>query len=875
MSLLLSLNGVRSTLASAIDDVTTALSVNPSLNPWKAPPDPSGNFYYLTLVDSDNPTKWERVKVIARSGAGPYSLTVARGVDSNTGSAQAFNEGVTIQWVPGGEEFSEHLQRDGSVPLTGDLQLAGHKIKQPELQSVSMSAGSYTLVSGVLTLDLATGNNFDILLTEDADVQFSNTPASGWVRADIRFEQDATGGRKITYPESIHWPSGTAPTHTTSANGVDFITLLKPHGSSTWVGINACTSLAIVKAASSGYYLAVASYRYPYLTVYQTIDWSALAIADQPPNNAFDVAFNSDGTRLAVLHNPAEKPSAGNLLTIYDTTDFSALPPPAEPPTATGAFGRVFFSPNGSFLAVTDNNKHVIVFNTSDWSRATTITFTNSPNCVVFSSDNSYLAVGTSDSPYLAVYHTSDWSAVTLSVTPTADVDSAAFSPDGNYLAVGYEASPYLMVLNTADWTQVASTPAIPSNSQVTALAFSPAGTLLAAAHTGSPFVTLCQTSDWALTTGPTVSDPEGYLSGATSITFSQDGTELFVGFDSLPNLLIFKVADWSAVTYKTLPPDQISNLALTSDGALLSGSLWVSPGISTYHTSDWTAAAIPASPPPGSVGIAYSSAYLAAVGLTSPYLYLYDRTDLSALSTVGTPPSARADCVAFSPDGSFLAVGCRASPYILLYTTADWVKMANPGTLPASPVYGVAFNPAGTLLAVACAGTPWLIVYNTTDWSTVTLTSPFGSGPVASMGVKFSPDGNFLIIGATLSPYCVVYKTSDWSKVTLAAAPKLGGGGFVFSADSTKLYAFDSSASPAKIAIYDTTTWTAGTEVDYKYQSQPLDFILTQDGKTLISASDVSGLRFFDATTLVEQFPLGSAIMGSGYGVACGPYSS
>jgi hypothetical protein len=321
MSLLLSLNGVRATLASAIDDVTTTLSVNVSLSPWRTPPEPGDDFYYLTLVDSSNPTKWERVKVTARSGAGPYSITVVRGIDSNTGGPQAFNEGVTIQWVPGGEEFSEHLQRDGSVPLTGTLQLAGNKINKPELQSFSESDGSYTLASGVLKLDLAAGNNFNIALTEDVtDIQFSNTPASGWVRVDIQLTQDATGGRTITYPDSILWPGGTAPAHSTGANKVDFITLLKPQGSDTWAGINACTALAIVQAASFGYYLAVASYRYPYLVVYKTADWSKVTITAAPKLNGGGFVFSADSTKLYAF----DASSSPAKIAIYDTTTWVA-----------------------------------------------------------------------------------------------------------------------------------------------------------------------------------------------------------------------------------------------------------------------------------------------------------------------------------------------------------------------------------------------------------------------------------------------------------------------------------------------------------------------------------------------------------------------
>lgn len=104
---LTNLNGMRCSLASSITDIATSITLNAADAPYQEPPDPGSNFYYLTLIDYTNrPGAWERVKVTARTGAGPYILTVTRNIDSSTGAGIAFSAGAVIQWVPGVEEIT-------------------------------------------------------------------------------------------------------------------------------------------------------------------------------------------------------------------------------------------------------------------------------------------------------------------------------------------------------------------------------------------------------------------------------------------------------------------------------------------------------------------------------------------------------------------------------------------------------------------------------------------------------------------------------------------------------------------------------------------------------------------------------------------------
>ena len=63
-----------------------------------------------------------------------------------------------------------------------------------------------------------------LALTRNVTLTFSGiTPGDVMV---IRFTQDATGGRTVTWPSAVKWAGGTAPTLSTGANEVDVVTLL-------------------------------------------------------------------------------------------------------------------------------------------------------------------------------------------------------------------------------------------------------------------------------------------------------------------------------------------------------------------------------------------------------------------------------------------------------------------------------------------------------------------------------------------------------------------------------------------------------------------------------------------------------------------------
>jgi hypothetical protein len=88
-------------------------------------------------------------------------------------------------------------------------------------------------------LNCSLGNIFSLTMSASiSTLSFSNVPATGRAYSMTLFvNQDATGGRTISWPAEVRWPGGTAPTLTTTANKTDIITLVTHDGGTNWYGL--------------------------------------------------------------------------------------------------------------------------------------------------------------------------------------------------------------------------------------------------------------------------------------------------------------------------------------------------------------------------------------------------------------------------------------------------------------------------------------------------------------------------------------------------------------------------------------------------------------------------------------------------------------
>lgn len=94
-----------------------------------------------------------------------------------------------------------------------------------------------TISSNILTLNLNNGNIFSVLLNSNIlTITISNIPSSTHsVSITIIFTADGTA-RAVNWPNTVIWPSGNAPSITSTAGKIDVFSLISTDGGSTWMG---------------------------------------------------------------------------------------------------------------------------------------------------------------------------------------------------------------------------------------------------------------------------------------------------------------------------------------------------------------------------------------------------------------------------------------------------------------------------------------------------------------------------------------------------------------------------------------------------------------------------------------------------------------
>ena len=124
---------------------------------------------------------------------------------------------------------------------TGDIDVTGELI----VDSYNETYGAVTSTTNATTVDCEAGNAFSHTLTENTTFTFSNPPASGTAYSfSIEIIQDASAsGFTVTWPASVDWPSGTAPTLTATASAKDVFVFTTRDGGTNWYGFTAGQAL--------------------------------------------------------------------------------------------------------------------------------------------------------------------------------------------------------------------------------------------------------------------------------------------------------------------------------------------------------------------------------------------------------------------------------------------------------------------------------------------------------------------------------------------------------------------------------------------------------------------------------------------------------
>lgn len=104
---------------------------------------------------------------------------------------------------------------------------------------ISEESTTITSSSNAATLDLSTGTNFQHTLSENVTYTFSNPSASGRVSSfTLKVVQDSTA-RTITWPTSVDWAGGSAPTLSTGSGDCDLFVFITYDNGTTYYGLTA------------------------------------------------------------------------------------------------------------------------------------------------------------------------------------------------------------------------------------------------------------------------------------------------------------------------------------------------------------------------------------------------------------------------------------------------------------------------------------------------------------------------------------------------------------------------------------------------------------------------------------------------------------
>jgi hypothetical protein len=116
--------------------------------------------------------------------------------------------------------------------------MQGALLSSPHLRNYSETSPTVGISSGALTLDLGSGNVFEVLLTQNVtSISLLQPPPAGRAGScSLILRQDATGGRTVAWPSSVKWADGTPPIMTSVAHAVDIYALVTRDGGTTWYG---------------------------------------------------------------------------------------------------------------------------------------------------------------------------------------------------------------------------------------------------------------------------------------------------------------------------------------------------------------------------------------------------------------------------------------------------------------------------------------------------------------------------------------------------------------------------------------------------------------------------------------------------------------
>ena len=187
----------------------------------------------LPIVQSGTTSKVAISDLTAGRSVAASDITVT------TANATTFDTNVAAagMTMAGSSIVADGTDADISINITpkgtGAVALADAILSRPTLKDYAVEGVAIGNAGATRTFDLTAGNFFSVTIDQATTFTFSNPPASGDFGC---FVMEITNGSAfvITFPASVDWPGGTAPSLT--ASGVDQLIFTTRDGGTTYFG---------------------------------------------------------------------------------------------------------------------------------------------------------------------------------------------------------------------------------------------------------------------------------------------------------------------------------------------------------------------------------------------------------------------------------------------------------------------------------------------------------------------------------------------------------------------------------------------------------------------------------------------------------------
>ncbi len=192
------------------------------------------------------------ITTLGTIATGVWNGTAVTGTYGGTG----VNNGASTITIGGNVAFSGAFTFAGTVtgnttvtfPTTGTLVNTGVTTLSSLASVGTITTGTWSATlkdyvetnnidsqASAYAINLANGNVHSLTMTGNVTLSFSNVPAgTNCCSVTLFLIQDGTGSRIPTFPGSVIWPGGSAPTFTTTALHVDEVVMTTTNAGTTW-----------------------------------------------------------------------------------------------------------------------------------------------------------------------------------------------------------------------------------------------------------------------------------------------------------------------------------------------------------------------------------------------------------------------------------------------------------------------------------------------------------------------------------------------------------------------------------------------------------------------------------------------------------------